>query len=429
MQAGGSGLKVRRHVVLVALAVLFASPAFAVKTFNPRDFGARGDGVTKDTAALQKALDACGAAGGGVVMVEGGSFVSGPLVLHSHTTLQIAANAVLLASEDHDDYPTINELRSTSRQPLLSAHDAEDIMIDGGGVIDGRGQSWWQGARAEHDSGIVGKGYLRPRLIVLSHSKHIRIDHLTLRNAPFWQIVPYYSDDVTLSDLTITADPHSPNTDAIDPFSSSHVLIERVTADVGDDDIAIKSGLIDSPGPDAPSRDIVIRDCTFLHGHGLSIGSEIAGGAQNIQVENIHFDGTDNGIRIKANRDRGGDVSNVRIAHIVMKHVKTTLLISEYYPHVMPPPGDKPVPVGRLTPFFHDIHITDLKSTDSAVAGFVLGLPEAPVKDVVLEDVSIDALHGLTIGNAQVTAKALEIHSADGQPIVKLDGVQLTISK
>ena len=126
-----------------------------------------------------------------------------------------------------------------------------------------------------------------------------------------WQLVPYYSDDVTIRNIKILAPARSPNTDAIDPFSSSNVHIEHVYADVGDDDIAIKSGMPNSPGPDAPSRDITITDCTFLHGHGLSIGSEIAGGAQNIRAERIHFEGTDNGIRVKANRDRGSDVSHL----------------------------------------------------------------------------------------------------------------------
>src|SRR6202012_525610 len=106
----------------------------------------------------------------------------------------------------------------------------------------------------------------------------------------------------------------------------------------------IKSGRINSPGRDATSRDITITDCTFLHGHGLSIGSEIAGGAQNIRAERIHFEGTDNGIRVKANRDRGNDVGNLFFKDIEMKGVKNVLVISEYYPKVLPPEGDGPQP-------------------------------------------------------------------------------------
>ena len=95
--------------------------------------------------------------------------------------------------------------------------------------------------------------------------------------------------------------PHrgAPNTDAIDPFSSSNIKIDHVFASVGDDNVAIKSGAIGSPGPDAPSHDITITDCVFEAGHGLSIGSEVSGGVQNVHAERISFKGTDQGIRVK----------------------------------------------------------------------------------------------------------------------------------
>ena len=97
-------------------------------------------------------------------------------------------------------------------------------------------------------------------------------------------------------------------------------------------------------GRTIPSRNITITDCTFLHGHGLSIGSEIAGGVQNIRAERIHFEGTDNGIRVKANRDRGNDVSHLVFRDIEMKDVKNALVISEYYPHILPPAGRRRSP-------------------------------------------------------------------------------------
>ena len=131
---------------------------------------------------------------------------------------------------------------------------------------------------------------------------------------------------------------------------------------MGDDNVAIKSGAINSPGPDAPSRNITITDCTFMHGHGLSVGSEIAGGAQNITAERIHFDGTDNGIRVKANRDRGNDVSDLVFRDIEMKNVKNALVISEYYPKVMPPEDNTAQLVTRLTPHFHNIRFENMRS-------------------------------------------------------------------
>jgi polygalacturonase len=242
-----------------------------------------------------------------------------------------------------------------------------------------------------------------------------------------WQLVPYYSDDVTIRNIKVLAPSNSPNTDAIDPFSSSNVRIEHVFADVGDDDIAIKSRAIGSPGPDAPSRDIAITDCTFLHGHGLSIGSEIAGGAQNIRVERIHFNGTDNGIRVKANRDRGNDVGPLTFRRIDMKDVKNALIISEYYPKVLPPDGETAQPVTRLTPRFHNITLEDVTAVGSASAGAIVGLPEAPIQGVVLRNVKIGAQHGLTIGYAEVSGEGVAIDAGEGQAIMKQAGAKVSL--
>jgi polygalacturonase len=242
-----------------------------------------------------------------------------------------------------------------------------------------------------------------------------------------WQLVPYYSDDIVIRNIKILAPEHSPNTDAIDPFSSSNIVIDHVLADVGDDNIAIKSGAINSPGPDDPSRNIVIKDCTFLHGHGLSIGSEVAGGAQNIVAERIHFEGTDNGIRVKANRDRGNDVGHFVFRDITMKDVKNALVISAYYPKLMPSEGEAPQAVTRLTPHFHDIVIENVTATGSKSAGVIVGLPEAPVTGVVLRNVKISAQTGLTIGHAEVVGEGVTVEAAEGQGITKLAGAKVVL--
>ena len=413
------------HPVLLFTLLAGVPAAHAMPTCDAHAFGARGDGQTKDTAALQKAIDACARKGGGTVLLKG-TFLSGPLVLRSGITLQIPTGATLLGSPDHADYPKITELRNPGLQPLLSTDHAENVTLTGGGTIDGQGASWWAEARAVHDHGIVGEGPLRPRLIVFNYSKHLRIENLTVQNSPFWQIMPYYSDDVTIRNVRVLADPHSPNTDAIDPFSSSHVLIDHVYADVGDDNIAIKSGLINSPGPDAPSTDITITDCTFMHGHGLSIGSEIAGGAQHIHVHNIHFNGTDQGIRIKANRDRGADVSDIHFDGIVMENVGTAILISEYYPKVLPPADAGPQPVGRLTPLFHDISVSDLTATGGKVAGVIVGLPESLVRAVTLTNIRISAQTGMRITEAEVALHNVQVHATEGENITVLPTAKVT---
>ncbi len=115
------------------------------------------------------------------------------------------------------------------------------------------------------------------------------------------------------------------------------------------------------------------------------------GGAQNIRAERVTFDGTDNGLRVKANRDRGNDVDNLVFRDMQMKNVKNALIISEYYPRILPAGGVSTVPVTRLTPHFHDITIENVTAAGGASAGAIMGLPKAPVRNVVLCNVRISA--------------------------------------
>jgi polygalacturonase len=413
--------------LLTTTALFFfgVSALHAATVCDARAYGAKGNGLAKDTAALQAAIDACAAKGGGTVHLAAGTYLSAPIVLKSNVTFDLDRGAILLGSPDHKDYPARTEFRAPGLQSLVSATNAENVAITGEGTIDGNGESWWQEARAQKNAGVLGSEHTRPRLVVFDHCKHVRVEGVTIQNSPMWQLVPYYTDDIIIRNVRVLAPARSPNTDAVDPFSSSHVVIDHLYADVGDDNIAIKSGMINSPGPDAPSRDIAITDCTFLHGHGLSIGSEIAGGAQNIRAERIHFDGTDNGIRVKANRDRGNDVSNLVFKDIEMKGVKNALIISAYYPKVLPPDGDVAQPITRLTPHFHDITLENVIAVDSVSAGAIVGLPEAPVQAVTLNNVKIQAQHGLNVGFAEISGTGVVVTAAENPSIIHAAGAKL----
>ena len=396
----------------------FSLQAFAkAQVCDPVQFGAKADGVTKDTKSIQAAIDACAAKGGGTVRLTKGVFLSAPIILKSNITLTVAKGATLKGSPDHGDYRETLVFRAKGQQSLISAVNAHDIAITGGGVIDGNGASWWTGPDGKRPNSVLGEGIFRPRLIVFDHSRHIRMEGVTVENSPSWQIVPYYSDDIVIRRIKVLAPPNSPNTDAIDPFASSNMVIDHVYADVGDDNIAIKSGAINSSGPDSPAKNITITDCTFEHGHGLSIGSELAGGAQHIHATRIHFNGTDQGIRIKANRDRGSDVSDISFQDIDMTDVKTAILITEYYPGT-PPEGDNLAkPIGRLTPFFHNIRIENLTATNSGIAGQIFGLPESKVKDVTLRNVRITANTGMVVSDAIVTLAQVSVKASQGKAI------------
>lgn len=399
-------------VSLCSLPVLAAG-----KVCDVKQYGAKGDGTTKDTVAVQKAIDDCTSGkGGGTVEVPAGTFVIAPILLKSNMTLHLAKDATLLGSPDMADFPKGLFARHPTVQPLVGSMNAENISINGEGTIDGNGKIWWDYVRGVKDAGVLGTDHPRPMGVVFDHSKHIKMEGVTVQNAGFWQIVPYYSDDVSFKNMRILA-PRSPNTDAIDPFSSSNVLIDHVFSSVGDDNVAIKSGEINSPGPDDPSRNITILDCTFENGHGLSIGSEIAGGVQNVRAERIHFKGTDQGIRIKSARDRGNDVSNIFYKDITMEDVKTAILATEYYPKPAPEGTVPAEPIGRLTPKFHDITIENVTAKNSGSAGYIVGLPESPVIGLTMKNVHLEGKTGLAVAYAKVVMNDVTVKPDTGEGI------------
>jgi polygalacturonase len=366
-------------LVLAASATALADDAPLI--CEPAAFGARADGTTKDTAAIQGAIDACAAAGGGVVHFGTGTYLSAPLFLKTGITLSIDADAMLLASLDLADYQVPN---STALYAFINASNVTDIAITGAGSIDGQGGPWWTAFR---DSGIA-----RPRLIQLNKSQRIRFDGVTLSNSPSFHVASTGCDSMTFNGITIKAPADSPNTDGIDPGTSTHITISNSTFDVGDDDIAIKAG----------TSDVLVTYCTFLNGHGMSIGSETnKGGVHRITVQRCKFKGTQNGLRIKSDRAAGGEVSDVTYTDITMENVNPAISVSAYYPKI-PAEGDPAQPVNDTTPYYHDIRFKNVTATGAKAAGTIVGVPEMPLWNIVLDNVSVGSNTGLIVRNAAV---------------------------
>src|SRR6202789_2020990 len=196
-------LMVRLAAVAIA-TVAMTVPAMG-KVCDAKAYGAKADGATKDLKAIHAAIDDCAKARGGTVELSGGTFVSGPIVLKSNITLDVAKGATLMGSADHADYPAKTEFRAAGTQSLVSATNAEKVAITGDGTIDGNGESWWTEARATHGAGGVGTIQFRPRLVVFDHCKHVRMEGVTVQNSPSWRIVPYYTDDMTIRDVRVLA--------------------------------------------------------------------------------------------------------------------------------------------------------------------------------------------------------------------------------
>jgi polygalacturonase len=404
-----------------AICVLLACAAAhaAGKTCDAKAMGAAADGKTKDTAALQKAIDTCAAAkDGGEVSLAAGTYLSGPLDLKSHVTLRLAKGATLLGSPDVEDYP-IRTDAPWRRVSLIHADKAEDIGIVGEGTIDGQGQGWW----TRQLNRVKGsKEAERPMLFDLTNSKRILIEGVTIQNSPQYNILAVLCDGLTVRNARIVNPGKlAPNTDGIDPVSTSHVVIDHVLIDTGDDNVAIKSGLVERNDPNIPSTDIVIRDCTFLHGHGLSIGSETAGGVRNVVVERVTFDGTTQGIRIKSARGRGNDIGNFTYKDITMDNVGTAIQVTMYYTGFK---GDEVAePVSEHTPKFHDILIENVTIKNARVGLLAMGLPESPIRGLVLRNVKISAERGMVARYAEIAEHGVSIVST-GDDAVKGKGAE-----
>ena len=386
----------------------------AAKVFSVRELGAKGDGKTMDTEAIQKAFDECAKAGGGTVVLGEGVYLSKPVFFRSsHTTLKLEEGATLQATDGPEDFAAPGKPGAVTA--FINASGLTNIAILGEGKIDGAGARWWAPVKAAKKSGAP-ETQRRPRMIILSDCKGVRVEGVTLQNSPSFHLVPTGSEDVVIEGVTIRAPADSPNTDAIDPSACRNVRISHCTLDVGDDNVALKAGRA-VPGRAAACENITVSDCTLLHGHGMSIGSETAGGVKNFTVERCTFNGTTSGIRIKTGRERGGLVEDITYRDLTMTNVDWPISITCYYPKV--PATDAAQPVTATTPVFRKIKIINVTASSLRTAGQIVGLPESLISEVVLENVHLSAPTGMTIRNArEIDFKNVKIEVTKGEPLL-----------
>jgi polygalacturonase len=374
-----------------------------------RSFGAAGDGEHDDTCAIQTAIGCLPA--GGRLLFPAGRYLSRPLMLKSHITLEFAEGATLLGWTEREDYPvipgTVSDLSGREcyfggfegnavpmYQSLITGQYAEDIAIVGKGMIDGNAQNsdFWVGFNQFPAA--------RPRLMFFNRCRNITVHGVHICNSPSWQLHPFYSEKIGIYDIQISAPKNSPNTDAIDPESCDGVEIIGCRFSVGDDCIAIKSGKIDlGTKLNRSANAHVIRNCLMDNGHGaITLGSEIGAGVRNLEVSQCWFRGTDRGLRIKSRRGRGKNcrIDGVTFENIRMEGVLTPIVINLWYNCCDPDRESEYVwsreclPVDDRTPQMGSFHFKNLVCTDAEVAAcYIDGLPEAPIEEVTIEDVQI----------------------------------------
>lgn len=376
-------------------------------TLNVKRFGARGDGEHEDTAALQAAILSCPA--GGRVLVPAGMYRTGPLFLKSHITLELKQGAVLSLLTDRERFPILPGMtRTTDEQgeyllgtwegnPLdcfagaLTGIGVEDVQIIGEGIVDGCAQQgdWWIHPKEK-------RGAFRGRLFYLRDCRDVTVQGITFRNSPSWNLHPAFSQRLAFLNVRIEAPANSPNTDGFDPESCRDVRMLGTLFSVGDDCIAIKSGKIYMGRTyHTPCENLEIAWCAMLDGHGgVTVGSEMSGGVRHVRVHHCYMRGNDRGLRIKTRRGRGefAIIDDVRFEDVRMDGVKVPLVVNSMY--YCDPDGHAPyvqsrekMPVDDTTPTVGSITFERVQATDcEACVGYVLGLPERPVKQIRIKD-------------------------------------------
>ena len=452
---------------------VITTPKFKKDTISIKKFGAVADGYFLNTSAINNAIDALHKKGGGVVLIPAGLWLTGPIVIKNNINLHLVEGAMVLFTPDKSQYPLVQAnwegLPQWRNQSPISATNASNIAITGKGIIDGSGDVWravksdkltqsqWKkkvesggvlsddkktwypsagfmkGSKMPANPGMIDptkdaafyqeiKDFLRPNLLLLTNCKNILLEGVTFQNSPAWCLHPLMCENLTVRDVFVKNPWYAQNGDGIDVESCKNVLIENTVFDVGDDALCIKSGR-DAEGRKRakPTENVIIRGCTVYSSHGgFVIGSEMSGGARNIYVSNCTFIGADIGLRFKTTRGRGGVVENIFIKDIYMKDIPAEAILFDMYYMAKDPvalAGEKrELPkvefkaVDETTPVFKNFHISNVYCNGAEKGIFIRGLPEMHVKDIVLENMVLQAKKGIDVQEASgITFKNIKL--------------------
>jgi len=402
-------------------ALTVATSVFAAEkpALDVRDFGAKGDGVTKDTAAIQKALDTCVANGGGSVLVSDGIFLTGSLVIGANTTLEIAAKTSLVGSADIADYPVINvrwegEFREGHRA-LLTASNAANVTITGAGAIYGAPPVL---SKLRNPRG--------PVLIELIGCTNAVLENFTTQCQQLWSLHILFCKNFTARGLTIRT--VGANGDGIDVDSCDGVTIEHCDINTGDDAISLKSGRgLAAQNLARPTENVVIRDCR-LHSSiyaALGLGTEMSGGIRKVKLENCVISGKQNAIFIKSRDGRGGYMEDISGENLTVLKSPTFIgidLLSKGIQATDPVPGDT-----EKWPLVQNISFKNVRVQD--VTALVAGknIPSArPLDGFTLTDISGTCAHGIALAN-MTKVKLSGIHVTGYEaPLISTENVKGT---
>ncbi|MGD1031408.1 MAG: glycosyl hydrolase family 28 protein [Opitutaceae bacterium] len=385
------------------------------------DYGAIADGTTLNTSAIQKAIDAAAAAGGGVAEIPGGRFLSGSIFLKKGVELHLDDGAVLLGSQNIGDYPKeqtrIEGHFQAWRMALVNAQEMDHVRIGGSGQLNGNGAPFWAlfRARIRADRTTTNLDVERPRLVFIDRCSDVRVEGISLQDSGFWNLHLYHCRDVAITGVRINAPDRtqanpigSPSTDGIDVDSCQNVTIRDCNISDGDDDIALKGSkgpLADKDADSPPDENILIENCEFGTGSGvLTCGSE-ATIVRNVTVRNCKLTGRGSVLRLKLRQDTPQHYTNITIDGITATDAGRLLEVSpwmQYFDLKGQPPPKRVVDqivirnvtgkfgqIGSLRGTAGDsIGEVSLENIDATVANPTFSL--GPVKNMTLKNVVVN---------------------------------------
>lgn len=385
---------------------------------NVSKLGAKGDSISNDKPAFDKAMALCKKNKGGTIIIPKGTYtLNGPIHFVSNVNLQLEKGARIRFSDNPNHYlpMVLTSWEGTmiyNYSPLIYADNCTNIAITGEGTIDGEGHNTWNSFKAKektdklvtremnHNNVPVaerkfGTGhFLRPQLIQFLNCKNILVENVKIEDSPFWCIHLLKSESITIRGLRYSA--FNANNDGIDPEYSKNILIENIDFNNADDNIAIKAGRDHEGRANShfSSQDIVVRNCRFKGLHGVVLGSEMSAGIKNVYVENCKTSGyLKRGIYFKTNADRGGFIKNIFIRNIQLDEVEDCIYITSNY-------------MGEGSEFPSDVSgiylsgITCSKARETAI--IIQGFPQKKVRNVFLNNIEVKwAKNGTTILNTE----------------------------
>ncbi|WP_228892935.1 pectate lyase [Pseudoduganella aquatica] len=452
------------HAEMAAKDIAIAAPqGLSGVIVHAETYGAKGDGVSNDTAALQNAIDAT-AARKGTLVLQPGVYLTGSLFLKSGMALRIDKGVKLVGAQDIKAYPVmptrIAGVELSWPAALLNIYEQKDVKVYGEGTVDGNGKVFWDRFQAiRYDYEARGLRWAadydaqRPRLIQVYNSSRIELGNgpqgapLNLERSGFWTVQVVYSHDVKVSGITVrnNVDGKGPSTDGVDIDSSHTVLVENADIDANDDALCLKAGRdADGLRVNRPTENVVIRNSTVRSAYaGVTFGSETSGGIRKVRVYGLKVVGPVRyGILFKSAATRGGGASDIDIRDVDVQQAETGIRINlnwfPAYSYAKIPDAIKDypaywntltaqVPRAQGLPQVRDIRISRVTAKGLKTAVELEGYADAPLNNIRIEDVDLEADALGAIRHARnIQFARSRIVSRNGVPIALEDADNIT---